>query len=85
VQLLSDCLGHFSESFQLQLKGSWTPLLLNIKGEVVGPQFTPGLKEVDFGIVSYGFRCGWLQQHTVEGSQQTQVALCVLNHQKAHS
>jgi hydrocephalus-inducing protein len=56
VQLLSDCLGRFSEAFQLQLKGSWTPLLLNIKGEVVGPQFTLDSKGVDFGIVSYGFR-----------------------------
>eukprot|EP00775_Hariotina_reticulata_P008964 gene8964-9139_t len=56
VQLLSDCLGQLSESFQLQLKGSWTPLLLRIKGEVVGPQFTLDSQMIDFGIVSYGFR-----------------------------
>jgi hypothetical protein len=56
VYLLSDVLGSFEETFQWMLRGSDQPVLLHIKGEVVGPQFELDTKQLDFGLVSFGFR-----------------------------
>lgn len=56
VRLLSDRLGQFDESFQVQLKGSFKPVILNIRGAVVGPQFALDVQSLDYSIASYGFR-----------------------------
>jgi hypothetical protein len=56
VYLLSDVLGSFEETFQWMLRGSDQPVLLHVKGEVVGPQFELDTKQLDFGLVSFGFR-----------------------------
>lgn len=60
VDLLSDCLGRFDETFQLQLGGNPRPLSFTIKGEVVGPQFELDTQQLDFNTVSFGFRCAGL-------------------------
>lgn len=56
ARLASDALGAFEEAFHWQLRGTSAPVPLVIKGRVIGPTFELGAKEVDFGIVSYGFR-----------------------------
>lgn len=56
VKLLSDVLGQFDETFNVQLKGSFKPLTLNIKGAVGGPQFVLDTQTLDYSIVSFGFR-----------------------------
>jgi hydrocephalus-inducing protein len=56
VALLSDLLGGFEESFHWAIRGLLTPLVLQLKGSVVGPAFEVDVAELDFGIVSVGFR-----------------------------
>lgn len=56
VTLLSDCLGRFDETFQLQLVGNPKPMAFSIRGEVVGPQFSLDTQQLDYNIVSFGFR-----------------------------
>lgn len=57
VKLLSDLLGPFDETFTWTIKGSSTPLSLQFKGHVCGPSFEVDTDLIDFGVVSYGFRC----------------------------
>jgi hydrocephalus-inducing protein len=56
VRLASDALGAFEEAFQWRLAGSDAAVPLVIRGRVIGPTFELGPREVDFGIVSFGFR-----------------------------
>jgi hypothetical protein len=56
VAIFSDVLGPFEESFQWLLKFSSEPVMLNIKGKVVGPHFQLDVDDLQYGIVSYGFR-----------------------------
>ncbi len=60
VRLTSDALGGFEEAFNFFTRGSETPVTLTIKGCVIGPTFELDSEQVDFGIVSYGFR--WVVQ-----------------------
>lgn len=57
VKLLSDILGTFDESFKWAIRGSSVPLNLQFKGRVRGPSCEVDVEALDFGIVSYGFRC----------------------------
>lgn len=57
VDLLSRTLGRFDEKFQFALAGSDAPLELQFKGCVAGPSFSADVESLDFGMVSYGFRC----------------------------
>lgn len=57
VKLLSDLLGTFDEPFQWSIRGSSVPLLLQLKGRVRGPSFEVDTPTLDYGIVSFGFRC----------------------------
>ena len=52
----SDILGEFSESFSWEIKGASESLVLDFRGRVVGPTFELDCTELDFGVVSYGFR-----------------------------
>ena len=52
----SDTLGEFSESFSWEIKGASENLVLDFRGRVVGPTFELDCAELDFGVVSYGFR-----------------------------
>ena len=61
ITLSSDVLGEFSESFEWQIVGGSSTLALDFRGRVVGPTFTIDVDELDFGIVSYGYRQGALQ------------------------
>lgn len=54
--MLSNILGEFDETFRWEILSSSKPLLLQFKGTVVGPSFTVDSSNLDFGIVSYGFR-----------------------------
>lgn len=54
--LLSDVLGEFHESFCWEILSSSQPLLLEFTGRVVGPSFVVDHDQLDYGIVSYGFR-----------------------------
>lgn len=56
VKLLSDLLGNFNEVFSWQIKGSSQPLNLQFKGRVCAPSFEVDVDELDFSVVSYGFR-----------------------------
>lgn len=56
VKLLSDLLGVFEETFKWSIRGSSTPLLLQLKGRVTGPSFDVDAEVLDYGVVSYGFR-----------------------------
>jgi hydrocephalus-inducing protein len=56
ITLSSDVLGEFSEPFEWQIVGGDKPLSLDFRGRVVGPTFTVDVEELDFGIVSYGYR-----------------------------
>ncbi len=56
VKLLSDLLGTFNEVFSWQIKGSSQPLSLQFKGRVCAPSFEVDVDELDFSVVSYGFR-----------------------------
>lgn len=57
VKLLSDLLGPFDETFRWNIRGSSTPLALQFRGHVCGPSFEVDTDVLDFGVVSYGFRC----------------------------
>ncbi|VDK86132.1 unnamed protein product [Dibothriocephalus latus] len=50
-----DRLGKFNESFEFLFDGSPDPEIITIKGEVVGPTLYFKGKELNFGLVSYGF------------------------------
>ena len=52
----SDNLGEFSESFSWEIKGASEGLVLDFRGRGVGPTFELDCTELDFGVVSYGFR-----------------------------
>eukprot|EP00798_Chlamydomonas_sp_ICE-L_P006741 gene6741-3411_t len=56
IHLLSDLLGDFDETFLWTIKGAAHPLQLQFKGRVVGPSFEVDADQLDFGLVSYGFR-----------------------------
>ena len=56
VTFSSDVLGDFAESFDWQIIGSSKSLSLDFRGRVIGPTFTTDVSNLDFGIVSYGFR-----------------------------
>ena len=56
VTFSSDVLGDFSESFQWDVKGSSQSLYLGFRGRVVGPTFSIDVGELDFGVLSYGFK-----------------------------
>lgn len=68
AKLLSDILGQFDETFQVQLTGSRKPATFSIKGSVVGPQFMVDTQSIDFGILSYGFRYGYVVHLTTQWS-----------------
>ena len=49
VQLQSDLLGSFSDTFSWSLNGSSEPLKLQFKGSIVGPKFKVGkLRQLKF-------------------------------------
>jgi len=56
VQLTSDALGSFDESFSWYLRGSSAPVAMAIRGRVIGPTFELDAREVGFGVVAFGFR-----------------------------
>ena len=56
IKLNSDILGTFNETFEWSIKGSSTPLTLQLKGQVAGPTYELDTSVLDFGVVSYGFR-----------------------------
>ena len=56
VMFESDILGDFAESFIWKIQGASEDLNLDFRGRVVGPTFKLDLDEIDFGVVSYGFR-----------------------------
>eukprot|EP00854_Cymbomonas_tetramitiformis_P000766 gene766-1240_t len=56
VMFSSDVLGEFAEPFHWQIKGSSENLCLDFRGRVVGPTFHLDVEELDFGIVSFGYR-----------------------------
>ncbi|GMH35419.1 hypothetical protein BSKO_03287 [Bryopsis sp. KO-2023] len=56
VNLMSDILGAFHQTFRWEILSSSKPLILEFIGRVVGPSFQVDSNELDFGIVSYGFR-----------------------------
>lgn len=58
VKLMSDLMGSFDETFTWSIRGSSVPLALQFKGHVCGPSFEVDTDVLDFGVVSYGFRCG---------------------------
>ncbi len=60
VRLMSDLLGSFSEAFEWTIQGSSVPLMLQLKGNVTGPTYEVDTTTLDFGVVSYGFRWGFL-------------------------
>ena len=62
--LCSDALGAFDEAFHWHLAGSSEPVTLTIKGRVIGPTFELDADAVDFGLVSFGFRCASLHACT---------------------
>lgn len=51
-------LGSFDEVFKWAIRGSSTPLVLQMKGRVKGPTPEVDVESLDFGIISYGFRWG---------------------------
>lgn len=57
TRLCSDALGAFEESFNWYLAGRSEQVTLTIKGCVIGPTFSLDTKELEFGLVSFGFRC----------------------------
>lgn len=54
IQFCSDILGEFNERFHISLQGSEDPLVLTIKGQIVGPTFHFDCSEIEFGVVSFG-------------------------------
>lgn len=56
IIVTSNCLGEFSEFFEFNLSGSPNPLILQVKGHIVGPTFTYNLNKIDFGKISYSFK-----------------------------
>jgi hydrocephalus-inducing protein len=67
VRLLADCLGRMDELFQVHVAGCAKPVTITIRGEVVGPQFALDVKQLDFGITSFGFRCACAHMHACMG------------------
>jgi hydrocephalus-inducing protein len=62
VRLASDTLGAFEEAFSWHLKGTDAIVSLVIRGRVIGPTFELDTRQLDFGIVAFGFRWegeGW--------------------------
>lgn len=58
IRLCSDVRGPFEEAFNWHVRGGAAPVPLIIRGRVIGPTFELDSRELDFGIVSFGFRCG---------------------------
>lgn len=56
VQLFSDTMGSFSETFMWGVVGKSGPLPFNIKGRVSAPSFSMDLDELNFGLTSFGFK-----------------------------
>ncbi|KAL0040642.1 hypothetical protein WJX79_000331 [Trebouxia sp. C0005] len=56
VQLQSDLLGTFSDTFTWSLNGSSEALKLQFNGAIVGPKYKVDVDAVDFGLVAFGFR-----------------------------
>lgn len=80
MRLTSDTLGSFDESFQWQLRGSSVPVPLVIRGRIIGPTFELDSREVDFGIVSFGFRwaaCSKKKRHVKQYKHGCMVCACV--------
>lgn len=56
VQLYSDTMGSFSETFMWGIRGKDRPLPFNIKGRVSAPSFKLDTDELNYGLTSYGFK-----------------------------
>ena len=48
-------LGPFSEIVEWKIFGRLEPLTLTFKGNVIGPKYSFDCRDIDFGLVSYGF------------------------------
>jgi hydrocephalus-inducing protein len=66
VKLLADRLGKFEERMFLHVSGTDKPLQVQFKGRVVGPTYSVNVKQLDYGVVAYGFRC---VLHTAERAE----------------
>jgi hypothetical protein len=56
TNLLSSVLGPFDEAFNINVLGAEAPLVLTLRGRVVGPQFALDTTALDFGCMACGFR-----------------------------
>lgn len=55
IDFTSSTTGEFTETYDWFLTGSQEPLTLTFRGKVIGPTFAFEEKEINFGVVSYGF------------------------------
>ncbi|NXN12226.1 HYDIN protein, partial [Indicator maculatus] len=55
ISFRSSSLGHFTEEFSFNVKGSPEPVTLTIRGCVTGPTFHFDVPSLHFGDVSFGF------------------------------
>ena len=56
VTFRSDELGDFDEQFPFKLVGCAEPMLLKVKGTVIGPSFRLDTQQLAFGNVAFGFK-----------------------------
>lgn len=52
---MSPRLGTVDEDFVFQIAGAPDHIVVNVRGEVVGPTFHADVAELDYGVVPFGF------------------------------
>lgn len=57
VEVMACQLGRFDERIPVAIAGTDAQLTIQFKGRVVGPTCHVNTSALDFGLVSYGFRC----------------------------
>jgi adenylate kinase family enzyme len=55
IEFLSNVIGQFDEKFVWKVDGRTQDLVLNFRGQVIGPSFQIDVNEIDFGTVSFNF------------------------------
>ena len=56
LTFLSEDLGTFDENFEFILEGCASPMVLKVKGAVIGPSFRLDEQSLSFGNVAFGFK-----------------------------